>query len=367
MNYQKKHIALFIVLLLTLAIVVHRLATPTPNKTVTKEKQITTVRVIHPQIKTSKTSLSFSARIDPIEEALLFSRANGFVSQRLVDIGDKVKAGDLLALLSSPEIEEKINQAEAQVKLQQAKVSLAKIQFDRLAILVKKGAASTSLYDESQASYQVALATLELNQAQLTQLKREFEYTRIVAPFDGMISQRNVEKGDRITMNDTQPLFKLIRINRLRVVVNIPETQLYAIRKNGYANLEFSTLPNKVFKATFSRMSNEVDLKSGTMRVEFTLDNANNELPAGLNGEVKIKLSDQNKRLTIPINCLSVREGKSSVVLVDSHNKIRFKTVVAGRIFGNTVEIELGLTPEDRVVINPNSLLYQDEPVQVDQ
>ena len=223
-----------------------------------KEKprgSLKTVQTILPELSNKSVSFTFSAQIYPVESAQLFARANGFIQKRYVDIGDKVKEGQLLATLSSPELEEQMKQAEAQIKLQEATVSLAKIQFDRIATLLKKGAISKAAYDENQAAYQVSVARHELYTAQLMRLKKEFEYTQIRAPFEGIISQRHKDKGDRISINDTIPLFKLIQIKQLLIVVDIPQTQLFTLEKGKVITLKFSERPNQVFKAKFVRMA----------------------------------------------------------------------------------------------------------------
>ncbi|MCP0913375.1 MULTISPECIES: efflux RND transporter periplasmic adaptor subunit [Legionella] len=324
------------------------------------------VRIIHPKPTVLSEPFLFSARIYPIESALIFARANGFVQERLVDIGDQVKSGTLLARLSSPELEEQIKQAEAQVRLQEARVKLADLEFQRAQKLVTTGAVARSIFDEKQAEYQVALATLDLNKAQLMRLRKVFDYTNIRAPFDGIISERNIEKGDRINATDATPMFKLIRTNQLRVVVDVPQSQLFSIEKNAVANLSFAELPGRTFKIKFFRLAKEVDEDSGTMRVEFILDNKNNKLQAGLSGEVSIQIMENKNILLIPANALSVRDGKSSVVLVDKNSEIQFRAVVTGRIKStNNVEILSGLSADDNVVINPNALLFPGQKVEM--
>jgi RND family efflux transporter MFP subunit len=249
------------------------------------------VMVIHPQSATRTAPFVYNVRVKPIEEAEIFARADGFVEERLVDIGDTVKAGQLLARLSSPELEEGIKQVKADIKRQEAVAVLAKQQLKRAEALKDIGGVSRSEFDERTSDNHVAIATLATLKARLDQLQSEYGYTRIIAPFNGRITVRNIDRGDRVGSDDSthaRPLFRIVRDDTLRVIADVPQTQIYAIDTNGSAQFVLTEIPGKTFELVYDRSSHEVDPKLGSMRMEFLLDNRDGKLPSGLSGEIRI-------------------------------------------------------------------------------
>lgn len=324
------------------------------------------VTIVQPEPVNSAQPYQFNARLEAIESAHVFARADGYIENRLVDIGDEVSQGQLLAQLSSPELEEQIRQAKAEINRQQAVVHLSKKMSDRVSRLQGSGAVTQTEVDEKDAEYQVALATLETYQARLEQLENEFAYTRIVAPFDGIITVRNVDRGDRITRNDSQALFRIVRTDELRVLVDIPQTQLYSIDQNQQATLLIPELASQSFEVNFSRMSREIDNTLGTMRLEYLLDNADQQLSAGLSGRLRIPASTTD-RLQIPINAVKILNGESVVMTVDQEDRLQQRPVVTGRYNSHRVEIRNGLSTQDRVVLNPNALLKTGDRVAINE
>ncbi|ODN67766.1 efflux RND transporter periplasmic adaptor subunit [Methylophaga muralis] len=329
--------------------------------------EILSVRVAQPQSISSYQPLVFNSRVEAIEQSDIFARADGYVESRHVDIGDEVKQGDLLAKLSSPELEQEILQAKAEINRQKAMLDLTEKVAKRYTNLRDSGAVNATEVDEKEAELAVAKATLATYQARLEQLENEFAYTEIVAPFDGIITRRLAERGNRITRNDAMPLFRISRTDQLRVIVDIPQTQLFIIDQQQAAQLTLPDLGNQQIDVPISRVSREVNRETGTMRVEYLLENAELNLPAGLSGELAIQVQERADAVRIPVNALKTIQGKPSVMLVNADNQVEVKTVRVGRLDNSEVEILSGLITEDRVILNPNARLAEGVKVTVSE
>ena len=315
------------------------------------------VITVHPESAAKTAPFIYNVRVEPAEQAMLFARADGFVEERLADIGDNVKAGQLLGRLSSPELEDGIRQMRAEIRRQQAVALLARKMLTRAEALKDSGAISKAEYDERYAEYNVATATRDTLKAKLEQLENEYAYTRIVAPFDGRITVRNIDRGDRISKNDTRPLFRIVRDDTLRIIADIPQTQIYAIDTTGKAKLTLPEMPEKTWELSFDRSSQEIDAAVGTMRMDFLLDNREHRLPSGIAGEIRIMPQEGSTVLTIPDNTIRLHNGKTAVMLLDDENRVAIRYVTTGRYTSTAVEIHFGLAATDRVILNPNALL----------
>ena len=331
------------------------------------EHETLSVRIAQPTPITDYQPLIFNARVEAIEQTDIYARADGYLENRYVDIGDEVKRGDVLARLSSPELEQQILQAKAEIKRQQAMLELTEKVASRYTNLRDSGAVNATEVDEREAELAVAKATLATYQARLEQLENEFAYTEIVAPFDGIITRRQAERGNRISRNDDLPLFRISRTDQLRVIVDIPQTQLFNIDQQQPAQLTLPDLANQQYAVPISRISREVNRETGTMRVEYLLDNPAQKLPAGLSGELTIQVQGSDEAVRIPVNALKTIEGKPSVMLVNTDNQVEVKTVRVGRLDNSEVEIRSGLQPDDRVILNPNARLKAGSDVDIAQ
>lgn len=322
------------------------------------------VKIVKPVLDNSDNAYTFNVRLEPFEEAMIYARANGYVEEWMVDIGSRVEKEQTLAKLSLPELEEQINQVKAEINSQEAEIVLAKTLRDRVASLVDSGAVSKTEVDQRNADYKVAVAKRDALKARIGQLEQEFSYTTIQAPFDGIITLRNLNRGDRITVNDAKPLFRIINADKLRVVIEVPQTQLANISFDQSANLSFADKPGEVYRAEFWRKSDEVNLSSGTMRIEYILDNKEYGLPSGLSARLNIPAATGLAKW-LPINTLKADNGKSYIMAIDSNNKVMSVPVAAGRYTGDKVEILSGLTGDEKVIINPNALLKNGDAVKV--
>jgi len=335
---------------------------PTPDKP--NDKGLAKVSYVYPVVMDNTAPFQFNARLEPIEQANIFARADGYVEERFVDIGDTVSKGDVLVKLSSPELEQQIQQARAEIERQKAMVELTQKMTERFTNLRDSGAVNAAEVDEKEAEFKVAEATLASYQARLEQLLDEFSYTTITAPFDGLISRRHIDRGDRISRTDAMPMFRLVRVDKLRVLVDVPQTQFFTLDHQADAKLTLPELVGQNFTVQFDRLSGELEADLGTMRIEFLLDNTEMTLSAGLKGQITIDTLASKNQFLLPVNAVKFINGEPAVMVVDEDNKVAVRPISAGRYTNNQVQIQAGLNQQDRVIVNPNALLQPGEEVE---
>jgi multidrug efflux system membrane fusion protein len=330
-----------------------------------------TVRVVHPEPLRENGTITLTGRTAPAEQAVVASRASGVAAKRTVDIGDKVAAGDVLLVIDAPEVAQELARAKATVEQTRARLDLARVNAGRAEQLVKQGHVSEQQRDERTANERVAEADLAAAEAEVHRLTEVQGFLTLRAPFAGTVVARAVERGDRISATDSQPsapLFRIARLDELRVELDIPQTDALKVRLGNAAKVTFAELPGEVFSAKVVRRAGLIDQASSTMRAELTMANPGERIPAGLNGLVALDVSRDRDPVTVPTNTLVTRDGQQKVAvaeLEDGEDKVTFRKVSVGRDFGERVEIVAGLEPSDRVILSPNALLREGDTVAV--
>ncbi len=323
------------------------------------------VKVSKPTRPEGGTTIRLPARTAPAEQASIFSRATGVISERRVDIGDTVKAGDILAVIDAPEIDRQIERARAGVAQAEANAALSRVALTRARAMAKNNVIAAEELDEREAGGKTAAADLLAAQAELNRLLDVQSFQTLRAPFDGVVSGRQVDRGDHVRGDQFQPeewLFQLVRIDELRVELDAPPSAALQLRPGQAGTVTFSELPGRSFSATVTRASRVIDTESGTMRVEMLLPNEGNVLPAGLSGIATITADATAAALQIPTNALLVRDGRNMVAKVQA-GKIAFLPVQVGRNLGTKIEILSGLSPDDNLILSPNALLTEGQSV----
>lgn len=326
------------------------------------------LQLVKPEPAPAAEPLRLPARTAPAEQAYLYSRATGVLAERRVDIGDTVKAGDLLAVVSAPEILRAAERADAAVAQAEARAALAEANLRRTRALAEKAVLSSEEADIGEASAKSAAADLAAARAEAGRLAALVAFQKITAPFDAIVSARQFDRGDFIPGDSTTNgrwLFQLMRVNELRALLDAPPATALALRVGQPATLEFSELPGKKFPATLTRTAGVIDPGAGTMRVELTLPNPDHLIPAGLNGVAYLSPEPNPSAspvLRLPINTLVVREGRPHVALIRD-GKVAFVPVKTGRNSGQRIEILEGLAPDSSVIVNPNALLQEGQSV----
>jgi multidrug efflux system membrane fusion protein len=330
-----------------------------------------TVRVIHPDPLHEAGTITITGRTAPAELAIVASRASGVASKRLVDIGDKVAAGDVLLVIDAPEVDQELARAKAAVEQTRARLDLARVNAGRAEQLVKQGHVSEQQLDERTSNERVAIADLAAADAEVHRLTEVQGFLTLKAPFAGTVVSRAVERGDRISASQSEPsaaLFTIARLDELRVELDIPQTDALKVRLGNATKVSFAELPGEVFDAKVVRRTGLIDQASSTMRAELVMANPEERIPAGLNGVVIINVSRDRVPVTVPTNTLVTRDGQQKVAIAelkDGEDIVTFRKVFAGRDFGDRVEIVAGLAPADRVILSPNALLREGDKIAV--
>jgi RND family efflux transporter MFP subunit len=304
------------------------------------------------------------ASLRALQEAPIYARTNGYLAKLLVDLGDQVKAGQPLAIIEGPEVDQELNQSRAVLEQTRANVELARSSAVRWKDLGRQNAVAQQEVDEKVAALAAREADVhaaEANVARLTQLK---DYQTITAPFDGVISARNVDIGALITAGGGgRELFRLAQTGTLRVYADVPQTYFNSVKAGLDVDVLVNEFPNRVFTGKVARVAGALDAATRTLLVEVQVPNEKGELLAGMFGQVRFKLQAGDPPLIIPSNAVILRSDGTFVATVDSGNKLHLIKVKLGRDFGLQVEIAAGLDDGAHVVANPNDALSEGQEV----
>jgi RND family efflux transporter MFP subunit len=332
-----------------------------------REQKINTQRIVIyalARLAAPKIELPLPGTVEAFQQASIYAQTNGYVKRWLVDIGDIVHEGDLLAELDTPQVDQQLSQARANVEEAKAAVQIAQVAADRWNIMVKDHAVSQEEADEKNATLNEARATLDADQANVGQLTALENFKRIVAPFTGTITYRNIDVGNFVsaptgsnsTPNGTSELYRIAQTDPLRLYVDVPETSSRFIQPGVEADLHVAAYPDRVFHGEVVRSAGALDTTSRTLRTEIRVPNPDGVLLPGSFAEVRLQLVDGAPAILIPANTLIVNSAGTQVALVeniDGQDKIHFLPVKVGRDFGTEVEILQDVQDGDRLVTNP--------------
>lgn len=326
------------------------------------------VRVAMPQPIATADTVEVPGRTEPVESARIFTRATGIVRERRFDIGDRVDAGAVMAIVDVPELDRAVLAAEAQLEQAKVRAVQAEAEAARAAPLVDARAVSREEAQRRTAEAAAAAAALRVAEAELARLRELQGFATVKAPFAGVVAARNFDRGDRVRGDQAGVegwLYDLVRLDELRFV--LPASPELALRL-GEAPLpvvRFREFPGRAFAATAVRQSRVFDAATGTMRVELRLANADQLLPAGLSGEAAFALPPLPGGFVVPNNALQLRAGVPTLSIVRD-GRIALLAVATGRTRGLQIEVaHAELSPTTPVVINPNALLRQGDAVQI--
>jgi RND family efflux transporter MFP subunit len=326
-------------------------------ETETRDLTIQTVALVAPVPAQPAGSLSLPAEVRPLLEAPIYARANGYLKRYLVDIGAQVKAGDLLAEIDTPELNQELAQARAQLAQAQAALALAKTTAARWADLVRTASVSEQEAAEKDADLELKRATVEAAQANVTRLEELQGFEAVKAPFTGTITARNTDVGQLISAASGRELFRLAQTGTLRVYVRVPDSIAHGIQPGQKAELTLSDLPGRTFPATVVRTSGAMSAESRTLLTELEVDNSKGEILSGSYAQVRFAETKTDPPLTLPANTLLFRAEGPQVGVVNDQGKVELRSVALGRDFGPTVEVLAGVSANDRVILNPSDSL----------
>jgi RND family efflux transporter MFP subunit len=315
----------------------------------------------------SEESLILPGDIQPYYKAAIYSRVNGYLKSWNKDIGAQVKAGEVLASIEAPDLDQQLAQARATLASAKANYEISAITANRNDTLVKKQVVSQEIADQTAADATAKKAVMDANEANVRQLEAMQSFKQIVAPFDGVITARNTDIGALINAGRTagQELFDVSDLHRVRIYVQVPQAFSAGLSPGLKATFEMPQYPGRKFDATLVTTSNAMNTTSRSMLVELQADNSDGKLLGGAYCRVNFQIPGDPNMVRLPATALMpVNRGVQVAVLGDG-NKVVLKSIRLGRDFGDTVEVTAGLDPQDRVIDSPPETLQSGDVVQL--
>ncbi|MEP6670210.1 MAG: efflux RND transporter periplasmic adaptor subunit [Chthoniobacter sp.] len=304
--------------------------------------------------------LTLPSSVEAQQSTPIYPRVNGYVKTIVADIGAKVKAGDLLAEIETPELDEQVNVATATLAQARANLKIAQTTSERWNQLGKSRVVAPQEVDERQSAMEARTADLAAAEATLQRLTRQRGFQKIIAPFDGTVTQRHIEVGQLVTgdLNDEiRVLYRMEQLQTLRAFVNVPQSYYRFVSVGQSVDLSFKEVPGRTFPGKVVRTAGSLDAATRTLRTEIHVSNDAAELVPGLFAEVKFKVQREQPPITIPARALILQTSGPQVATLGADNKVLLASVVISRDLGKTIELSSGLPAGTRFVANPNDTL----------
>ena len=333
-----------------------------------KEQAVPSVTVMHPLEGPATEEIVLPGTVQAWHEAPIYARTNGYLKDWRTDIGARVRAGDLLAEIETPEVDAQLRQAEADFQTAKANNDLAQSTSRRWQLLLKTQSVPQQEADEKQGDAAAKEAVLASAAASLKRLRELENFKRVTAPFNGVITARNTDTGALINAGSGsagQELFRIAEADRLRVYIQVPEAYAHSVTKDLTAELHFAEYPGKSFPASLLTSADALDPATRTLRIQLQADNREGLLLPGSYAEVHLKLPSGATVLQLPVNALLFKGAGLQAGTVGADGRVRLKTIVAGRDFGTWIEVVSGLTGGDTVIVNPPDSLIDGETVRI--
>jgi membrane fusion protein, multidrug efflux system len=334
----------------------------------TDDQSTPAVAVIYPDPGALTATIDLPGRLEAYYRAPIFARVNGYVKNWNVDIGARVKAGEVIAEIDAPDLDQQLLQARADLTNQQASAKLSDVTLARRKTLIASNFVSMQEIDERTADLSNKNASVNSSQANVERLEALAGYKKITVPFDGIVTARNTDVGALINAGGGSglPMFIISDIKKLRVYVNVPQNYVPSVKIGAKGTISVPEYPTRKFEATVEASSQAVDVTSGTTQMQLGLENAAGELMPGGFANVRLILQrGDSVPLHIPSSALVFDQQGLRVATVTADDKILFKTVTIARDLGRDIEVAGGLTVEDRVISTPPDGIIDGDPVRV--
>jgi RND family efflux transporter MFP subunit len=336
----------------------------------TQEMAIPSVSVVQPQHSSPSQEVVLPANVQAYIDAPIYARTTGYLQHWYADIGAHVKAGQLLAEIDTPEVNQQLQQAVADLATAKANVHLAQITADRYTDLLKSDSVSKQDADNAASDFAAKKTVVQSAEANVKRLQDLQSFEKIYAPFDGVITARNTDVGALIDPGSSggtrTELFHIAQPGKLRVYANVPEAYSQAAKPGMTAYLTLAEFPDRHFQGKLVRTANAIDLNTRTLLVEIAVDNPSGELLTGAFSQVHLKLPTAISSFTIPVDTLLFRSEGLRVVVVNN-NQAELRPITIGHDLGSEVEVVAGLSGGESLVINPPDSIESGERVRIVQ
>src|ERR1700682_4917365 len=334
----------------------------------TEAVSVPTVAVVQPQVEPGNDELVLPGNLQAFEESPIFARTNGYLLRWYKDIGSKIRKGELLAAIDTPEIDQELSQARASREQVRSAMGLAKISAERWANLRKSDSVSQQEADQQASGYQQAQANLAAADANVRRLEQLESFKNVYAPFSGVLTRRNVDPGVLINSGaglTGKELFDIARVDPIRVYVSVPQAYAPNMKAGMKATVTLQEFPGQKFTGTVARTADAIDPATRTLNTEVDVPNKDGKLLPGSFGQVHFATGSSVQRITIPVNAMLFRAEGPQVAVVDKDSKVELRPITIGRDFGATLEILGGLEVSDQIIINPSDSLEEGQKVHV--
>jgi RND family efflux transporter MFP subunit len=319
------------------------------------EASVATVTTTKPHAGPGSDKLVLPGSVQAFYEAPIYARTNGYLKVWNTDIGTPVRKGELLAVIETPEVDQQLRQAQADLATAVANYELARTTNERWQGLLSSESVSQQDADQRAGDAAAKAAARQSAAANVARLQDLESFKRVLAPFDGIVTQRNTDIGALINAGQSagNALFRVADVHRLRIYVSVPQPYASAIHPGLTAELEFADHPGRRYQAVVANSAQALDANSRTLQVELQIDNAKGELLPGSYAQVYFTLTGADNTLRIPVNTVLFRTDGLRVAVLDEQHRVHLQTITQGRDFGTEIEVLSGLTANDVLVANP--------------
>lgn len=332
----------------------------------TELQSIPTVAVVRPLAEKPDEELVLPGSLLAFEESPIYARTNGYLVRWFKDIGSRVKEGDLLATIDTPEIDQELNQTRAARQQIVAQLELAKISAERWENLRKSDSVSAQEADQQTSGYKQAQANLTAADANVRRLEQLEGFKKVYAPFSGVITKRNVDRGALINAGAGaagRELFDIARVDPLRVYTSVPQAYASFIRVGASTTVTLQEFPGQRFSAKIARTAESIDPNTRTLLTEVDVPNRDGRLLPGSFGEVHFAVGSNVNKVTVPVNAMLFRSEGTRLAVVGPDNKVELRAISIGKDYGTTLEVLAGVSIQDQIVINPPDSLEDGQQV----
>jgi len=333
----------------------------------THDQSTPTVTVIHAKPSAATTALTLPATLQALQSAPIYARTSGYIRKWFVDIGDTVGRGQLLAVIDAPEVDQQLAAARADLQTARANQQLAATTATRWQTMLGKDAVSKQETDEKVGDLAAKSAVANAARANVSRLQYQQGFTRLTAPFAGVVTTRSTDIGALVTAGSaaSAPLFTVSDVSKIRAFVKVPQAYSAQVHPGMEVQLSLPEYPGRTFKAVMTRSADAVDTSSGTVLVELLADNNDRALKPGAYSQATFPIGGAGTAVELPASAMIIGKNGTQVAVLDAGGKVRLKTVTIGRDLGDRVQISAGLTPADQVIDNPPDSIQSGDKVQV--
>jgi RND family efflux transporter MFP subunit len=361
-------LALLIVAAIVVAGIIPRSRAAKALRTETNDLAVPSVSVVHPKLGAPLSEITLPGNIQAFTDSPIYARTNGYLKKWYVDIGARVTSGQLLADIETPEVDQQLDQARADLNTAQANYNLSEITSSRYQDLLKTDSVSKQDVDNANGDFAAKKAMVSSAQYNVKRLEELQSFEKIYAPFEGVITARNTDVGHLINSGNGGPateLFHIAAIRTMRVYINLPQQYSQAAKPGIGADLTLQEFPGRQFQGKLVRTSDAIDVASRTLLVEVDVDNPHGEILPGAYTEVHLKIPSGAPALILPVSSLIFRSDGLQVGTVQNGNRAAIIRITLGRDMGSEIEVVSGLTADDLVISNPPDSLISGETVRV--